>query len=98
MVVEAVVDTGFDGDLSLPRSVIFALDLRWRRRGSATLADGSEVGFNVLEAAVKWDKHLRQVPVDEAETTPLVGMAMLSGYHLGLDVRTKGRVEITRLE
>jgi len=36
---EAVVDTGFDGWLSLPSVVIAALGLHWRRRGRALLAD-----------------------------------------------------------
>ena len=36
---EAVVDTGFDGWLSLPSVVIAALGLPWRRRGRALLAD-----------------------------------------------------------
>jgi predicted aspartyl protease len=31
--VEAMIDTGFDGWLSLPSSIIFPLDLEWRRRG-----------------------------------------------------------------
>src|SRR4030095_12416848 len=43
--VEAIIDTGFDGWLSLPSSIILPLDLVWRRRGRALLADGSESIF-----------------------------------------------------
>jgi predicted aspartyl protease len=37
--VEAVVDTGFDGWFSLPPALIALLELPWRRRGRALLAD-----------------------------------------------------------
>ncbi|HLA64539.1 MAG TPA: hypothetical protein VK610_08920, partial [Rhodothermales bacterium] len=40
--VEAVLDTGFDGALSLPTEIIERLGLEWQRRGYALLADGSE--------------------------------------------------------
>ncbi len=33
--VEAIIDTGFDGWLSLPSSLIVRLGLVWRRRGRA---------------------------------------------------------------
>jgi predicted aspartyl protease len=39
--IEAVVDTGFNGHLSLPASLIKKLGLPWRRRAIAELADGS---------------------------------------------------------
>jgi predicted aspartyl protease len=39
---DAVVDTGFDGWLSLPPDFISTLGLRWHRFGRAVLADGSE--------------------------------------------------------
>jgi len=84
--VEAVVDTGYDGWLSLPSSVIHYLGLAWIRTGPITLADGSEIEFNVYDAVVKWDGKLRHVTVDELEAAPLVGMALLSGHHLGIDV------------
>jgi len=39
---EAILDTGFNGTLTLPSGVIISLQLPWRTRGSATLANGSE--------------------------------------------------------
>jgi predicted aspartyl protease len=33
--IEAIIDTGFDGSLALPPSVIDALGLPWRRCGRA---------------------------------------------------------------
>jgi uncharacterized protein YhjY with autotransporter beta-barrel domain len=39
----------------------------------------------------------RRVLVDEADTDPLVGMALLSGYELKMQVRSRGKVAIKRL-
>ena len=38
--IEAIIDTGFDGSLSLPSSIVVQLGLPWRQRGRALLADG----------------------------------------------------------
>ena len=48
--IEAIIDTGFDGWLSLPSSLIALLGLVWRRRGRALLADGSDRVFEIYEA------------------------------------------------
>jgi predicted aspartyl protease len=48
----AIVDTGFNGWLSLPPDVISQLKLAWKRRGRAVLGDGSECIFDVFEAVV----------------------------------------------
>ena len=45
--IEAVVDTGYDGWLSLPQSLIHDLELPWIKFGRAVLADGSECGFDI---------------------------------------------------
>ena len=45
--IEAIIDTGFDGWLSLPSSLVVRLGLVWHRRGRALLADGSESVFDI---------------------------------------------------
>jgi clan AA aspartic protease len=95
--IDAVVDTGFDGWLSLPPEVIAQVGLPWRRRGRALLADGSESIFDMYEATVLWDQIPRRMVVDEASTAPLVGMALLSGYELNIQVRIGGQVTIKAL-
>ena len=62
---EAVVDTGYTGWLTLPPTVIAALNLRWRTFGRGILADGSVRVFDVYQAKVVWDGRLRPVFVDE---------------------------------
>ena len=92
--IEAVVDTGFDGWFSLPPALIAQLELQWRRRGRALLADGSECVFDIYEGTVLWDGRLRRIAVDEASAAPLVGMALLQGYELNVQVRNGGSVTI----
>ena len=92
--IEAVVDTGFDGWFSLPPALIASLGLPWRRRGRALLADGSETVFDIFDGTVVWDGIPRRMAVDEAGTAQLVGMALLAGYELNVQVRSGGSVTI----
>ena len=92
--IEAIIDTGFDGWLSMPSSLISLLSLVWRQRGRAILADGSESVFDIYEGAVLWDGQARRIPVHEAETIPLVGMSLLQGYDLTVRVEPGGNVTI----
>jgi len=95
--IEAIIDTGFDGWLSLPSSVIVSLGLVWRQRGRALLADGRESVFDIYEATVDWDGEARRIPVDEAETAPLIGMSLLEGYELTVQAQAGGNVTIRAL-
>jgi clan AA aspartic protease len=95
--LDAVIDTGFTASLSLPSAVIAELDLDWLSMGRGILADGSECLFDVYDAIVNWDGSSKRVLVDEAETDPLIGMALLSGYELTIQVRAGGTVAIKRL-
>ncbi len=65
----AVVDTGFDGWLSLPPDFIAALGLRWHRFGRAILADGSESAFNIFKGVVLWDRY--SLPMYLADGNPI---------------------------
>lgn len=90
--VETVIDTGFDGSLSLPPHLVETLGLPWRRRGRAILADGTESIFDIYEATVLWDGDFRRVTVDAAECAPLIGMTLLRGYKLTISVERGGNV------
>lgn len=94
---EAIVDTGFNGWLSLPSTLISLLGLPFRRRGRAILADGRESVFDIHEAVVIWDGEARRIVVDNANTDPLVGMGLLYGYELTIQATNGGRVLIKKL-
>ena len=93
----AIIDTGFNGWLSLPPDLIAELNLRWKRRGRAILGDGSECVFNVYEAVVIWDSTLLTIPVDEADAEPLVGMSLMEGYQLTMQIFEGGQVELRQI-
>jgi clan AA aspartic protease len=95
--ITAVIDTGFDGTLTLPPALIATLGLVWRRRGRALLADGSDSLFDIYEAVVAWDGESRRIAVDEADIDPLVGMSLLYGYELTVQVIDGGTVIIQPL-
>jgi clan AA aspartic protease len=95
MEVEFAIDTGFNGWITLPPSVISQLGLPWRRRGLGELADGSESIFDIYEVNVVWDGEPRRIWVDEMNAAPMVGMALLADHELTVQVWTGGDVTIT---
>ena len=91
--IEAVIDTGFTGFLTVTPALATALGLALEGSSRATLADGSEVTFDVYDVAVLWDGQPRYVLAD-ADTTPLVGMRLLDRHNLNIEVEDGGRVLI----
>ena len=95
--INAVIDTGFTGFLSLPNDIITELGLPWSYRDRGTLGDGSEVLFDIYDAVAIWDGKAKEIEVNSAETDPLIGMSMLRGYRLQIDTIEGGLVIITDL-
>ena len=92
--VVAVVDTGFNGFLTLPAALATELRLPFASIGRANLADGSEIAYDVYGATVLWDGEARAIEVAATGSTPLVGMLLLDGHDLSIQVRDGGRVVI----
>jgi clan AA aspartic protease len=92
--VDAIIDTGFNGFLTLPPALVTALGLIRRSRGRALLANGSEELFDIYGVIVLWDGQRRYVEADAVDTTPLVGMSLLDGYDLHIQVTEGGQVVI----
>ena len=96
--IEAVIDTGFTGFLSLPSGVVVALGLPFISASQATLADGSQVTLNAYRAMVLWDGELRYVRAYAADAIPLAGMRLLDRHYLNIEVVDGGRVVIQARE
>ena len=92
--VNAIIDTGFNGFLTLPPALVTALGLMRRSRGRVLLANGSEELFDIYGVTVLWDGQQRYVEADAVDTTPLVGMSLLDGYDLHIQVADGGQVVI----
>jgi len=95
--IEAVIDTGFTGFLTLPTALIAALGLTWRGYVSAMLGDGSLQQFEVYAATVIWDGQARVVEIDATDTDPLVGMGLLYGHEVRIQAIDGGTVTIEAL-
>ena len=95
--IDAVIDTGFTGFLTLPLTVLASLNLRAYRREAGTLGDGSTCIFDVYRGLAIWDGKLRQIDINASETSPLVGMSLLYGYRIQLDAIEGGIVTIQPL-
>ena len=93
-VVEAVIDTGFNGYLTLPPMLMQALELPVVGDGTAVLADGSEAAFDVYGVTVLWDGQPMYVEAGAVGVDPLVGMSLLHRHNLNIDVEDGGRVLI----
>jgi clan AA aspartic protease len=95
--VNTVIDTGFDGFLSLPSEIITRLGLPWRTSNIATLGDGSRTLFDFYTGIVIWDGQYRTIDIAESETEPLLGLTILRGYRLQADNVEGGIVKIEEL-
>ena len=95
--IEAILDTGFNGSLTLPPAAIAALGLPWRTRGLVILANGTEDQCDIYAAAVLWDGVPRNILVEAADTDPLVGMALLYGHDVRMQVVEGGSIIIEAL-
>lgn len=95
--VRFAVDTGFTGFVTLPAEVVRRLELRRAGTQRTLLADGVEVTLRKFLAWVRWGGAERETYVLEAEGEPVLGMSMLDGHQLVIEVRTGGKVEISPL-
>jgi clan AA aspartic protease len=97
LVVDAVLDTGYTGFLTLPPSVIAALGLTWLGSEEGTLGDGSLHDFDVYSAQIIWDGAFRTIKVNESDTQSLIGIGLLYGYEVCIETIAGGTVKIMRL-
>ena len=92
--IEAVIDTGYSGFLTLPTALVTELGLPFAYVGRAYLANDDEVSFDVHDVTVLWDSQPRHVKADATGSTPLVGMLLLDRHNLNIEVEQGGRVAI----
>lgn len=96
-VIEAVIDTDFNGDLTLPYDVVSFLEFPWKRMQSVILGDGNPQICDVHSGEIDWNDEIRVIEIEVAETQLLVGMALLEGYNLHIEVFEGGKVSLQPL-
>ena len=95
--VEAIVDSGFSSSLTLPAATLATLGLVRQSGGIAQLADGSACQYDLLAAEVAWGGTWRPVLVSALGNESLLGMQLLAGHKLEIEVTPGGSVEILPL-
>lgn len=61
--IETILDTGFNGSLTLPPDMIANLGLPWRTRGLVVLANGTQEPCDIYAATIIWDGKPRPILV-----------------------------------
>lgn len=87
--IEVWIDTGFTGDLVLPRSIVEELQLPKSGSVDAILADGSPIELNTYTCLVNWFGSERRLEVVANDgDCPLLGVGLLLGLELRANYRT----------
>lgn len=95
--VSFIIDTGFTESLTLPSALVAALGCPIRTVLDMELADGSLRLVNVYDARAIWLAGELPLLVHEIEGDPLLGMMLLGGSRLTVDVVDGGAVRVEML-
>lgn len=94
MAIEFVVDTGFEGALTLPPAAVTALGLPFFQEMDASLANDTTVRVDVHVARIVWEGVEQDVLVLATGRRPLLGTALLHHKRLCADFEDGGPVVI----
>lgn len=95
--IEFVVDTGFNGYLTLPVSAVGALNLPLFSTTITILADGTHAEIPTHVATIDWHDRELLVPVLAMGTKPLLGIGLLDRCRLVVEFTEDGSIELERL-
>ena len=74
--IEAVIDTGYNGFLTMPPMLVRDLGLPFVTNGQAILANGGEATFDIHSVTMVLDGQPRGIDVYVSDTAPLRGHAV----------------------
>ncbi len=99
--IEAVVDTGFDGELALPNSIFKLLRSSMAKPRPTTLAGGTVKEFPRVATRAKLgsgdSQQVFALDLGDEWEIPIIGFGLLKGYSIYIEARSNGKVEITPL-
>ena len=97
MEVEALLDSGFTGAVSVPLRVVEQLKLEWSGEHSVILGDASEVGVDLYEGMVYFAGRRYRCAVLATGDIPTVGMHLMQGLKVCFEATADGEIEIVPL-
>lgn len=92
--IDAIIDTGFAGFLSLPIATVATLGLPWIFHDQTELIDGRFLPVDIYSAIVIWNGKLRTINVQALGRYNLIGMRLLAGHDLSIRATDGGPVSI----
>jgi clan AA aspartic protease len=95
--VEAVLDSGFTDYLTLPQADIARLQLPLLDVVEGQLADGRIVHMEAYLGSVLWHGEPREIVILASDSAPLIGMSLLRGSHVSMEVKAEGNLSIEPL-
>ena len=95
--VDAVVNTGFNGFLVLPPELVEEMEMPFLHYSRSFLADDREMTLQTHQATINWNGDARRVRAIASGSAALVGMQLLEGHRLEMDIRPGGTVQIHSL-
>lgn len=85
-VLDAIIDTGFNGDLELPRRLQHCLGAKFVNTVESILAAGQSVVEDVFSVRVPFDGQIIEAEVTFSDSgAVLIGTHFLRQYHLQID-------------
>lgn len=95
--IDAVIDTGFNGFLTLPPALVRQLNLPYLGQSRVLLANGREEILDLYEVTLLWDGQWRTVEADAADTDALMGMSLFYRHSVYVETIEGGQVRIEAL-
>jgi clan AA aspartic protease len=95
VIIDFVIDTGFEGAMTLPLETIQELELPYFTQLTANLADDSGVPVDVYVGIIRWENEEKRVAVLAMGTRPLLGTSLLAEHHLHADFTEDGTMTIS---
>lgn len=95
--INAVIDTGYTGSLTITQALADDLELARRSGGKAILADGSSREFDTYKVEVQWGDSWKPIIASALGDESLIGMSLLLGTKMTIEITSAGRLEIEPL-
>ena len=92
--VNALLDTGFSQNLTLPPDMVARFGLEYADRIPMTLADDRNIDVSVHKGLVKWFGKRREINVIAIDGPPLLGMSLLAGCKITIRAHPAGEILI----
>lgn len=90
--IDAAINTGYRGFLSLPPHIVNHLALPYLGETQDIFSHDAQFSAPTYQAKILWDSRYREVPVHQINTSPFVGISLLKGYNLQLQIIENGIV------